>query len=124
MLSVSGDNGELFAVLSHCVELVGESGLQLLAGDVAQLGLCNERLSLSTDKFLLQNDDLGRVGVLVFQLGDLICDFLFAVPRWLNRGFDVADRFDGDSVLVVSVDELVFELADLVDEDAELVGYI
>lgn len=46
------------------------------------------------------------------------------VSAGLDGGLDVADALDGDAVLVVAVDELVFQLTDLVDEHAELVGDI
>ncbi len=53
MLPKAGNDGELLAVLLESVELVSESRLELLTGDVGELGLCNERLCLGTDKFLL-----------------------------------------------------------------------
>ena len=55
MLAVAGNNGQLLAVFAHGIELVSESGLELLAGDVGELSFGNERLSLSTNKFLLEN---------------------------------------------------------------------
>lgn len=57
-------------------------------------------------------------------MGDLIGDLLFAVSRGLNGSLDVADGFDCDAILVVTVDKLVFEFTNLVDEDTELVGDI
>lgn len=78
VLAVAGDNGDLFAMLAQGVELVGVGGLDLLAGNVGQLGLSDERFGLGTDKFLLENDDLGRVGLLVFQVSDLVGDLLLS----------------------------------------------
>lgn len=46
------------------------------------------------------------------------------VSAGLYGGLDVADALDGHAVLVVAVDELIFQLADLVDQDSELVGDI
>lgn len=46
------------------------------------------------------------------------------VPARLHGGLDVADALDGDAVLIVAVDKEVLELADLVDQDAELVRHI
>lgn len=46
------------------------------------------------------------------------------VSTRLYRGFDVADAFDGDAVLVVAVNELVLELANLIDQHAQLVGHV
>ena len=42
----------------------------------------------------------------------------------MDGGFDVADGLDGHAVLVVSVDELVLELTNFVDQYAELVGNV
>lgn len=78
VLAVASNDGHLLAVLTESVKLVGESSLQLLAGDVGELSLSDERLGLSTDKLLLENDNLGAVGLLVLQLGDLVCDLLLA----------------------------------------------
>lgn len=48
--------------------------LELLAGDVGQLSLGDKRLGLCTDKLLLEGDDLGRAGLLVLELLDLVLD--------------------------------------------------
>lgn len=48
--------------------------LELLAGDVGQLSLGDERLGFGADKFLLKSDELGRLGLLVLQLLDLVLD--------------------------------------------------
>lgn len=142
VLAVAGDDGDLLAVLAQGVELIGVGGLDLLAGDVGQLGLGDQGLGLGTDKLLLENDNLGRVGLLVLELSNLVGDLLLAccgrsilhnaytrtgraertVAAGLDRGLNVADALHGDAVLVVAVDVLVLELADLVEEDAELVG--
>jgi hypothetical protein len=78
VLAVAGDDGDLLAVLAEGIELVLECGLDLLTGDVGQLGLGNQGLSFGTDKLLLQDDDAGRVGILVLELGDLVGDLLLA----------------------------------------------
>lgn len=49
---------------------------------------------------------------------------LLTVTAWLNGGLNVADALDCDTVLIVSVDELVLELTNLVDEYTKLVGDI
>jgi hypothetical protein len=46
------------------------------------------------------------------------------VSAGLDGSLNVTDALDGDTVLVVAVDELVLELTDLVDEHTELVGDI
>ena len=53
-----------------------------------------------------------------------MCSVSLTVTRRLDRSLNVADALDGDTVLVVPVDELVLELTDLVDENAELVGNV
>lgn len=44
------------------------------------------------------------------------------VSAGLDGCLNVADALDGDTVLVVAVDELVLELTDLVNKHTELVG--
>ena len=78
VLAVAGDDGRLLAVLTEGIELVLEGGLNLLTGNVGQLGFSDQRFSLGTDKLLLENDNARGVGVLVLQLGDLIGDLLLA----------------------------------------------
>jgi hypothetical protein len=77
VLAVAGDDGHLLAVLTEGVELVGVRGLDLLTSNVRELGFSDKRLGFGTDKLLLENDDLGGVGLLVLQLGDLIGNLLF-----------------------------------------------
>lgn len=43
------------------------------------------------------------------------------VSAGLHGSFDVTDALDGDTVLVVAVDELIFQLTDLVDQNTELI---
>lgn len=104
--------------------MVGEGGLELLAGDVGKLGFGDEGFGFGADELLLEDDDAGRVGLLVFELSDLVGDLLLAVAAGLDGSFDVADALDGNAVLVVAVDKLVFELANFVDQDTEFVGDI
>lgn len=65
-------------MFAESVELVTEGSLELLAGDVGKLSLCDEGLGLCTDKLLLENDNSRRVWLLVLELGDLIGDLLLA----------------------------------------------
>ena len=78
MLSVAGNDGHLLAVLAEGIELVSERGLQLLTGDVRELSLGDEGLGFGADELLLEDDDAGRVGLLVLELGDLVGDLLLA----------------------------------------------
>ena len=75
---VAGNDGDLFAVLAERVKLVGISGLDLLAGDVRQLSLGDKGLGLGADKLLLEDNNLGRVGLLVLELGDLVDNLLLS----------------------------------------------
>lgn len=102
-------------MLTHRIKLIGKRGLELLTRDVAELGLGDQRLGFGADEFLFEDDDARAVGFFVLELGDLVGYLLLAVAGGLDGGFDVADGFDGDAVLVISVDELVFEFADFVD---------
>lgn len=78
VLSVSGDDGDLLTVLAQSIKLVCVGGLDLFASDVGQLGLSDERLGLGSDELLFEDNDLGRVGLLVLELGDLVRDLLLA----------------------------------------------
>lgn len=78
MLAEASDDGELLRVLTESVELVGESSLQLLTSNVGQLGLSNQRLGLGSNELLLENDNLGAVGLLVLELSNLVGDLLLA----------------------------------------------
>lgn len=78
VLSISSDNGELLAMLAQSIKLVCESSLELLAGDVGQLGFGDERLGFGANKLLLEDNNLGRVWLLVFQLSNVVGDLLFS----------------------------------------------
>ena len=144
VLAITGDNGNLLAVLPQSIELVSVGSLNLFASNVGELSLGNKRLGLGADKLLLKDDDLGRVGFFVLELSNLVGNLLLAfyvllvpgpsnraqlylsltVSAWLDGSFNVADALDGNTVLVVAVDVLVLELADFVEQNAELVGHI
>lgn len=78
MLAETGDDGEFLAVFAQGVELVGVGGLELLARDVGELGFSDEGLGFGADELLFEDYDLGAVGLFVFELGDLVGDFLLA----------------------------------------------
>ena len=77
MLSIASNDGELLAVLTQCVKLVGESGLELLAGNVGKLSLGDERFGLSTNKLLFKHNNARGIGLLILELSNLIGDLLF-----------------------------------------------
>jgi len=49
---------------------------------------------------------------------------VLTVSARLDGSLDVTNALDGHTVLVVAIDELVFKLANFVDQDTELVGDI
>ena len=46
---------------------------------------------------------------------------MLTVTARLYRSFDIANALDGHTILIVTVDELIFKLANLVDQDTKLV---
>ena len=124
MLPISRDDGKLLTMFTESVELVGKRSLQLFTGDVGQLSFCDERFGFSTDKFLFEHNDTRAVGFLVLKLSNLIGNLLLSVSTGLHRGFDVANALDGYTILIIAIDKLVFELADFVNQDSQLVRYV
>lgn len=59
--------------------------LELLTGNVGELGFGDERLSLCADKLLLESDNLDRTGLLVLQLLDFIRDLEVRVSMFVRR---------------------------------------
>lgn len=90
-LAKRGTEGNALAVLLDGVKLVVEGLLQLLTRNVGQLGLGDKRLGLRADKLLLQNQDAGRLRVLVLKNGNLVRDLLLAVARGYDGRFNVSD---------------------------------
>lgn len=78
VLSITCNDSELLAVLAESIELVSVRCLELLAGNVGELGLCNKGLGLCTNKLLLEDNNLWRVWLLVLELRDLVGDLLLA----------------------------------------------
>jgi hypothetical protein len=78
VLSVTGNDSNLLTVLLEGVELVLKGGLQLLTGNVGKLGLSNKGFGFSADKFLLEDDNLWGVWLLVLKLSNLVGDLLLA----------------------------------------------
>jgi hypothetical protein len=81
VLAIAGDDGELLAVFAQSIKLVGVGCLQLLAGNVGELGLSYKGLGFGADKLLLENDNLRGIGLLVLELSDLVGDLLLAYSR-------------------------------------------
>ena len=66
MLSIAGNDGDFLAMLTKSIKLVGKRCLELLPCDVGKLGLCDKGLGFGANEFLLENDDAGAVGFLIF----------------------------------------------------------
>jgi hypothetical protein len=132
MLSKSGNDSQLLAMFTHRIKLICESSLELLTGYVGELSLSNQRFGFSAYEFLLKNNNLRGVRLLVFQLGNLIGDLLLALEKVslnritsgvglvtvatrLDRRLNIADALDGDAVLIVPVHILILKLTDLID---------
>ena len=49
---------------------------------------------------------------------------LLTVSAGLYGSLDVSDALDSDTVLIIAIDEHVLQLADLVDQDTELIRHI
>lgn len=93
VLPESSNDGKLLAVLLKSVELISESCLELLTGDVGKLSFCDKGFCLSTHKFLLENNDTGAVRLLVLELSNLIGDLLLAYKaNSLVQGLSVGQR--------------------------------
>ena len=99
MLAKAGNDGNLLRVLTESVELVGESGLELLAGNVRELSLGDERLGFGADQLLLENDNLGAVGLLVLELGNLVGNLLLACRCQDDARLMSESRVDSRSLL-------------------------
>lgn len=93
VLPESSNDGKLLAVLLKSIELISESCLELLTGDVRKLSFCDKGFCLSTDKLLLENNNAGAIRLLVLKLSNLIGDLLLAYRAFsLVQGLSVEQR--------------------------------
>jgi hypothetical protein len=81
MLTKASNDGQFLTVLAESIELVGEGGLEFLTSDVGELSFGNEGLGFRANKLLLEDNDLGAIGLLVLELCNLICDLLLACKK-------------------------------------------
>jgi hypothetical protein len=54
----------------------------------------------------------------------MIMQVVRTVSAGLHRSFDISNTLDCHSVLIVTVHELIFELANFIYQNPELVGHI
>lgn len=90
--------------------------------DIRQLRLGNQVLSFSPDQLMLQRDKARTRWILVFELGNLICDLLTLIARRLNRSFHVPNLLQDTAVILEVLGKNIFLLAHLSEHNAELVG--
>lgn len=97
VLAVASNDSKLLAMFPHGIELVSKSSLELLASDVGKLGFGDQGFGLSADKLLLEDNNLGGVGLLVLQLSNLVGNLLLACMivsfvQQLETVFDLRSR--------------------------------
>lgn len=90
--------------------------------DIRQLSLGNQVLRLGPDELLLKDDKPGALGLLGLDLGDLIRDLALPVAAGLDALLGVADLLHGPARVVEGVGVVVLLLADLAEDDADLVA--
>lgn len=78
VFAVARNDGDLLAVLAQSIKLVCVCGLDFFACNVRKLSLSYQGFGFGADEFLFEDDDLGGVGLLVFQLGNLVGNLLLA----------------------------------------------
>lgn len=90
--------------------------------DIRQLGLSHQVLRLSPDELLLEDHEPGALGLLGLDLGDLVRDLALPVAAGLDALLGVADLLHAPAGVVEGVGVVVLLLADLADDDADLVA--
>lgn len=94
---------------------------QLVTYDVGKLGLGDEVLSLSADKLLLEDDNLGALGLLQLQLLDLVGNLGLVVTTGLDALLGVADSLENATAVINGVGVGVLLLTNLAQDDTNLV---
>ena len=88
------------------------------------MSLGDQVLSFSTDKLLLKGHQSGALWLLHLCPCDLICDLGPVVSAWLDTLLSVANSLEDRPRLVQVVRILVLLLANLAQENANLVGEV
>lgn len=90
--------------------------------DIRQLGLCDQVLRLGPDELLLEDDEPGALGLLGLDLCDLVGDLALPIAAGLDALLGVADLLHDAAGVVEGVGVVVLLLADLAEDDADLVA--
>jgi hypothetical protein len=90
--------------------------------DIRQLCFGNQILRLGPDKLLLEDDKPSALRLLGLELRDLIRDLALPVAAGLDALFRVADLLHDPTGIVECVGVVVLLLADLAEDDADLVA--
>lgn len=90
--------------------------------NIRQLGLGDQILRLSPDELLLEHNQPGALGLLGLQLGNLVRDLALPVAAGLDALLGVADLLHDAAGVVEGVGVVVLLLADLAEDDADLVA--
>merc|ERR1711977_629334 len=98
--TVAGEDDLLLCALDGSCELGSICLLHLLSGNVGQLSLSNQILRLSTNKLLLQRNQLGALRLLNFQLRNLIRNLRFVVTTWLHALLRVPNRLQDRPAII------------------------
>lgn len=107
-----GENGLLIGTFDDGVDLHRVRFLQLLPGDVGQLCLGDEVLGFSADEFLLEGEDLGGCGILVFQMSYLIRDLGLVLAGRIDRGFGIANLLEDLARSLEGTGIIILDFAD------------
>lgn len=89
--------------------------------DIGELRFSNQILRLGPDQLLLQDHQLGTLGLLQLQLGDLIGNLRLVVPTRLDALLDVPNGLQDTARVIQGVGIGVLLLADLAENNAHLV---
>jgi hypothetical protein len=107
-----GENGLLIGTFDDGVDLHCIRFLQLLPGNVGQLCLGDEVLGFSADEFLLEGEDLGGCGILVFQMSYLIRDLGLVLAGRIDGRFSIANLLEDLARSLEGAGIIILDFAD------------
>lgn len=89
---------------------------------IGELSLTDKALGLGAHKLLLQLDELGALGLLVLELGNLICELGLVVDAGLDAGLGITDGLEQQAVFFELLHVVGVLLANLGVQDTSLVA--